>query len=245
MSYILEALKKVEQQQHRDGIARLLTVPPKISEEGKKGRVLAYVVVGALILNALVMAAWWMMAPRQRHETITSVVEPGSLGQKTFPEVPEKVSASTAYAPVPDGSSSGPTTSAISEKSPPFSNAAPATSEEGASGQKHNRTAISTVKQPINTQPRNEVRNWRAPSGDRLLDLRELPPAVRGNLPEFRISGHAYNPEPRFRVARVNNKIVQEGEALSQGLKVDEIVQGGVIFTYQGYRFRVGINDNP
>lgn len=244
MSYILEALKKVEQKQQREGIPRLLTLPPDVPEEGKKSRVLLYVIIGALLLNAVVMTAWWI-APWRHRETITPVTEPLAVPEKTLSGTTERTSAPAPVVPAPDRSSFGPTTSVISDKSAPLAKPAGAIGTEVGPGQRE-RTAASTAKSPPETQPRKEAVHASpafAPRS-RLFDLGELPPTIRGSLPEFKISGHAYSPEPRFRVARVNNKIVQEGEALSQGLKVDEIVPGGVIFTYQGYRFRVGVNDN-
>jgi general secretion pathway protein B len=63
-------------------------------------------------------------------------------------------------------------------------------------------------------------------------------------LPEFNISGHAYSPEPQTRVARINEKILQEGQELAPGLKLEEITPGGVIFGYRGYRFRVELSGN-
>jgi general secretion pathway protein B len=82
------------------------------------------------------------------------------------------------------------------------------------------------------------------PLTEKIFSLSELPPAVRNALPEFRISGHAYSPDRQNRVARVNDKILQEGQELTPGLKVEEIVPDGIIFNYQSYRFRVGTNEN-
>jgi general secretion pathway protein B len=245
MSYILEALKKVEQKQQREGIPRLLTLPPEVPEEGKKGRVLSYIIIGALLLNAVVMTAWWI-APRQHHETITPVTESLAVTEKTLSGTLERTLAPAPVVPasVPDRPSSSPTTPVISEKSAPIPNPAAPIRTEAVPGQKE-KIAASTAKNSRETQPRKEAVHSSPAPGASLFDLGELPPTIRGSLPEFKISGHAYSTEPRFRVARVNNKIVQEGEALSQGLKVDEIAPGGVIFTYQGYRFRVGVNDNP
>ena len=76
-----------------------------------------------------------------------------------------------------------------------------------------------------------------------MLQVNELPATVRSALPEFRISGHAYSPEPQTRVARINEKILQEGQELIPGLKLEEIVPEGVIFGYRGYRFRVDLDE--
>lgn len=240
MSYILEALKKLEQKQQREGAPRLLSIPLDVPEEKKKSRVLQYVIAGALVLNAAAMTAWWI-ASRQYRKPV-AVIETKSVQQTE--------GAGIAHTPPPAGGR----VSAVD--APSSQRAAPPGAEKTMAIPKPDSQTLQTtsgerarVNPPASrapeVQPRKEAKSVPPASGSKLLDLGELPPAVRNSLPEFKISGHAHSSEPRFRVARVNNKIVQEGEALSQGLKVDEIVPGGVIFTYQGYRFRVGINDNP
>jgi general secretion pathway protein B len=78
----------------------------------------------------------------------------------------------------------------------------------------------------------------------RIVNLPELPPAFRSSLPSFRVSGHAYSPDPALRVARINEQIIQEGQSLAPGVKVDEITPEGVVLSYQGHRFQIGINTN-
>ena len=63
-------------------------------------------------------------------------------------------------------------------------------------------------------------------------------------MPEFKVSGHAYGPDPGSRVARINDQIVQEGQSLAPGLRVEEITPNGVVLGYQGYHFQIGINTN-
>jgi general secretion pathway protein B len=87
------------------------------------------------------------------------------------------------------------------------------------------------------TQPRPN----RQTAQDRVYSLSDLPAEVRSGLPEFKISGHAYSPEAQTRVVRINEKILQEGQELSPGLKVEEIVPNGVVLSHKTYRFRVEI----
>lgn len=239
MSYILEALKKIEAKQQREGGPRLLTLPPDIPEERKKRSVLPFVIAGALLLNAAVMTAWWM-SPRTAHK------QPGDVQSIAPPEtVPPATSESLPALPAPfreKDSLSEQRSKAVEKPVPSTHRGREKKAFEGASLQ------AKKTEQPAGglaeALPQKEKKGNPGAPRAKLDNLEDLPAAVRSSLPEFKISGHAYSPEPRFRVARVNNKIVQEGEALNQGLKVDEIVPGGVIFTFQGYRFRVGINDD-
>jgi len=99
---------------------------------------------------------------------------------------------------------------------------------------------IAETEKP-QAQPESREENSKRPAG-LVLQVSELPSAVRSALPQFRISGHAYSPEPQTRVARINEKILQEGQELAPGLRLEEIVPDGVIFGYRGYRFRVDLN---
>jgi len=109
------------------------------------------------------------------------------------------------------------------------------------SQEKETEKAPAAKRLPAEPQTRTEKK---ITTVDKVFSLNELPPAIKSALPEFKVSGHAYSSEPHTRVVRVNEKILQEGQQLSPGLKVEEIIQGGIIFGYQGYRFRIGISEN-
>lgn len=79
------------------------------------------------------------------------------------------------------------------------------------------------------------------PERFRLYDLKSLPSSVKERLPDINISVFVYSDDPSSRVVKINGHTVREGQELTDGLKVDEIVPDGVIFYYEDYRFRVGI----
>ena len=109
------------------------------------------------------------------------------------------------------------------------------------SQEKETEKAPAAKRLPAEPQTRTEKK---ITTVDKVFSLNELPPAIKSALPEFKVSGHAYSSEPHTRVVRVNEKILQEGQQLSPGLKVEEIIPGGIIFVYQGYRFRIGVGEN-
>lgn len=73
-----------------------------------------------------------------------------------------------------------------------------------------------------------------------LPHLRDLPEARRQFLPDLKISMHYYNPDPGSRMVRMNGRILREGSILVEGLTVEEITSAGVILNWQGERFRAG-----
>jgi general secretion pathway protein B len=78
----------------------------------------------------------------------------------------------------------------------------------------------------------------------RIVKLNELPSEIKNSLPDLKMSAHFYSTDQQARFARVNDKILHEGETLSEDLKVEEINPGGTVFRYKGYRFQININEN-
>jgi general secretion pathway protein B len=77
-----------------------------------------------------------------------------------------------------------------------------------------------------------------------VLEFKELPAAIKDSLPELKMSAHYYTAEPQARFTRINDFNLKEGQALTTGVKLEEITPEGVVLSYQGYRFRMGINES-
>ncbi len=229
MSYILEALKKAEQKREQEEPSKVPTflVGP-VRDSGRHVR-WPYVVAAALVvfLNA-VLVIWHFIPSRAPHQTPPSV--------RTASPVQAPVRAeSPPVAPVIIREPSKTVRKSEAPASPQKSTPVFVLPDEPAKSVPASEAAPSPETRVERAQPR---------TGGKIFSLAELPPAIRNALPQFRVSGHAYTPEPRTRVVRINEKILQEGQELSPGLKVEEIVQGGIIMSYGGYRFRVDIGQS-
>ncbi|MCP4284988.1 MAG: general secretion pathway protein GspB [Gammaproteobacteria bacterium] len=64
-----------------------------------------------------------------------------------------------------------------------------------------------------------------------------LPPGVRDRLPPRKISVLSYSKIANSRFIRLNGEKIWEEEEQSNGLMVEEILQDGVIFRFDGHRF--------
>jgi hypothetical protein len=78
-----------------------------------------------------------------------------------------------------------------------------------------------------------------------VLSIKELPAAIKGSLPELKMTVHSYNEQPQSRFVVINNITVREGQLINAELKVEQITPNGVILNYQGHRFVLGINETP
>ncbi len=238
MSYILEALKKIEQKKEREEAPKSIIFGGNVTETARKHAVWPYVLIAVLLINAALVLRWGLSPSPPR---------------KSPAAVPAAVSQGTSQPPTPmaaversgTGETPGPARrvdkSKVRRSSPYSEPPRPATVGDAqglsASGQGASVAVVPPAK------PIHQTEKPVAVSG-RIYDLGELPEEIRSALPEFRISGHAYSSEPQTRVVRINEKILQEGQDLSPGLRVEEIVPTGVVLSYRGYRFRVGIGQS-
>ena len=79
------------------------------------------------------------------------------------------------------------------------------------------------------------------PLPNKIYHMSELPQSLQQKLPAFAISTFLYSEDPGSRSVRINGQMMREGQYLSAGLKLEEIMQNGMIFSYQNYRFQVGL----
>jgi len=217
MSYILDALKKAEQKREQEQLISKLTFSGKLPPERKKRSFWPYLLLAALLLNTVVIA-FLVSSPW--------LDKGGTIAQR--PMLPQS-------APTEDKNR-------VRETLKDSKEAPQKKDVIGFSSAPLSAKAIATKGTPTEQKKGQEKRVM--PPIDRLYNLSELPPAVKSALPEFRVSGHAYSPDRQTRVTRVNEKILQEGQELTPGLRVEEIIPAGIIFSYQGYRFRVGTSEN-
>lgn len=68
-----------------------------------------------------------------------------------------------------------------------------------------------------------------------------LPPspsvALRGKLPEFRMSVHIYDAEPARRFVYINGRKLRENDESREGLRLERVVADGAVLSYQGESF--------
>jgi general secretion pathway protein B len=269
VSYILDALKKSEKERQRGAVPDVLTSGGSVAVAPGKHRLLPYLILGALILNAGLFVWWLAWNPKKPQTALQAVASPkgqvkasepaketasGASAPLSLPEPAKNESPSvrtagegpalrTADAPEkqatirppvePQQAGAQQKESAGAETKP--SKAVPARKEDEPSRSAARQTGINSAFEP---QPsvHDEM-----PIRNKLYSLQELPQSLRRNLPDFSISTHLYSADVTSRMARVNGQMLREGQFLSAGLKLEEITSDGLVFDFQGYRFRVGL----
>ena len=227
MSYILDALRKSEEQRRRGTVPDVLAVQRMSKNKANENRFLSFFLLAVLLLNACLLIWWLSPWHPTRHEAAggnTNV--PGSKTTAVSPANPTKQNLQGG----------------------PASKAHAAMRKEGtgtaSNGRADTGSALSvSMPQPPGKQPASDLQtgNLRPDGVQKLISLNELPLSIQQSLPELSISVHYYVSNPASRMVNVNNRTMREGEELTSGLKLEEITQDGAIFSYQDYRFHIGL----
>jgi general secretion pathway protein B len=269
VSYILDALRKLEQNRLHEESLTFLAFQGQTPSKSKRRRLWPYLLFAALVLNAGVIF-WWIefrqspgpTIPAQKpavHESKSAieVSGPAAVGGesrvgKDIKESPNAAGKGMAVARSVVGQAPTPQQTPITEPTPtrkqiPNRQQAPVTelkptTQQAAATQKTPITepAPAAFETPVTKPP---VRAEVAPPVDgKVLKLADLPPSIAGGLPELRIAIHYYTAEPESRFVLINDRTLREGEYLSEGLKVEQINRVDVVMNYRGWRFQIDVS---
>jgi general secretion pathway protein B len=219
MSYILEALKKLEEKRRRAETPNdLLTHHESAPLHVERRAPWHYVVLAALILNAGLLL-WWLRPwqPSGAHRVEDHMESKASAA----PPLPEAMARPERESGTPGKmtSESAPTTEGRDNNVIPDS---------------PGRPAVATEQADLNVA-QNKI-------GDRkVCNFNDLPPSVRQDLPAVTIAGHFYSSDPSSRIVVINGKIMREGQVIVGNMRLEQITPDGVVMSFQGYRFRRGV----
>lgn len=79
-----------------------------------------------------------------------------------------------------------------------------------------------------------------SPGTEDAVRFRELSAAVRSAMPDVKVTTQVYALKPENRLAIINGKRYREGETITDGVILDEVLRRGVIVTYKQYKVLIG-----
>jgi general secretion pathway protein B len=247
MSYILDALRKSDQQRQR-GAAPTLPAAPAPAAAPRQPAFLAYGLLAAVLVGAGMAIGWlrpWQpeqAAPGRPEPVAAKPLEsnprlaapaPSAMAPRPTPEAQVRNVAPPAQA-APAPSAMAP--ALVPAKPPPApAKPEPRSAPAEADTTAPRKTAAPASKQPVGTAAADAAR---VPS---VISMAELPLSLQQELPPMTISVHAYSGNPPDRLVGINNRMLREGEDVAPGLKLEQITPDGMIFGYKGYSFRRGV----
>lgn len=227
MSYILEALKKNEQERGLGRVPGIDALPYEASEKTPRRPYLLWGVLALLAINLGVAGVylWQRSATREKTPDVAikaptkvpagrpdaaagGLIKPGAITVKPLPEpapAPAPSSAITEQRPVP--------VSQVTARLP----SPPPEPVEPVAG-----IAATAPVSAVGVPPL----------------LEELDPAQRQTLPALSLDVHVYAEQPQRRFVLLNLRKLREGDRIENTL-VEAITPDGVVLSHQGLRFRL------
>lgn len=216
MSYILDALKKSEQERGHGNIPDVQTVHSSgLNYRSEKKIVWPYILIAAVILNLIAITYFILNKENTvvNQEIVPAEITQGSIIKQHIPDaIPEPITITTKEQAA-DKPASVPVTT------PQAATRAPVIAAEKTQPQAEIQTETETV----------------------IVGFYELPESIKQQLPIIDISAHVYSSNPLQRSIVINNNFLEEGEYILDGLILYEITPDGAIFSFQGTVFSYGV----
>jgi general secretion pathway protein B len=235
MSYILEALKKSDQQRQLGATPTLqatqVTVPAP-----KRPLFIYYGLLAAVLLGAGIIIGWLRPWQPELPPPVTEPIaakSPISISQQTAPAPltapPEMLSKTAQEFPAPNLTPAGqpvPVTGAMKPNNPALD----------SSG-----TPSAAAPIPDKPMPEKPASIAGVAQEQKAILFDELPLQIQQEIPAMTVQLHSYSGNPSERLVYINSIRLREGESLMLGLRLEQITPDGMIFSYKGYRFKRGI----
>jgi general secretion pathway protein B len=248
MSFILDALKKSENDRQRQASPALFEV--KVAAPRRKFPLWAAGLAVLLGVNMLVLA--WLVLRRPEpplaqagpfpaqnvaQPMATNAAQPGMVTVPATVTLPTTVNIPIGSAPSVNVSSAPAQSGVVGPSTTP-----PLTEEPVLQGQEPSVPPDydqNDYRPAITPQQAGEIaakrRNGELPSRDEVV-------AQGSQLPDLRLDLHVYAANPAERFVFINMRKLREGDSLPEGVRVDEITQNGVELSYHGKRFAIAGN---
>ena len=243
MSYILDALRKSDQQRRR-GAPPSLLAPQASAGEPRRRLSASHIVLTAVLVGAGIVIGslrpWQTEQPAIASRPATNPLEP-SPRASALPVQPQTVRKTEEDGPAPRIASPIPSAAVLGAGA--MDQQAPAAGKPQFESRTLNtprQTMPAAPQAPVKAVPENFRGGGAAAQQQKVITMAELPLSIRQEMPTLSISVHAYSREPKDRLLGISDRVVREGEDLAPGLRLEEITRDGMILRYKGYRFLRG-----
>ena len=238
MSYILEALKKSDQQRQRGATPTLPTAQVHVAAP-KPPVFLYYGLLAAVLLAAGIVIGWLRPWQAEQPAPATAAIaakSPISISHPAPPaplsESPERAGKTAQELPAPNSTLAVQPAPMVTAIKP--DKLEPARTETPSAPPR----AVAYAPAPLPEKPTAPAD---AAQEQRVIPMAELPLTIQQEIPAMTIPLHAYSSKPKDRLVSINDRMLREGESLTPGLRLEQITPDGLIFGYKGYRFRRGV----
>lgn len=220
MSYILDALKKSEQERGHGNIPDVQTVhSSSLNYRSEKRVYWPYFLIIAVLLNLLAIVYF-------------------IFNRENPPQIEAETTLSTETAETVNTSDI-----VVGATAPPEISAAAIieTKEETATEEVIARPATTNIEKKIQKPDKKIATDNTGTGSQTIIEFYDLPESIKQELPAIIVSAHIYSTNPAQRSIVINNNFMEEGDYVLDGLILYEITPNGAVFTYQGILFSYGV----
>lgn len=234
MSYILDALRRADAERERDPARGIHAQPAAGAPVPAPRRVPGWAwPAGALAIVAVAGAIAW---DRPGSAPIAVVAAPKAAAAPEPAPTP---------APVPPVPPVPPVMNVAAAVSPPAPAPLPAPVERPRPATASQRVeavtpAVAAASAPAVVATAAPAAVLKAPAGERVFNVTELPADVQRELPKLTISGGVHSENAAQRLLVVGGQVVNEGAELAPGVVLEQIRARTAVLRYRGYRYSVG-----
>lgn len=228
MSYVLDALRKSEQEREMAARVGVRLLYPVMIERTRRWPEPAALAVAGLIAVLVALGAWFLArhfpdgaAPTTPAAPAAS--QPASDQGELWPVPAPKAESRTAPPPPLVRETSMPPPPPLVRKTPAPPPPPMVRETPRSVTRKHATFANAAVPTP--------------PPVIEKTALRVEPSASGIDLPALSIAGYVHD-EQGGSLAMVNDRLVREGDEVAPGVRLEKILGDSAVFTYQGVRFR-------
>lgn len=226
MSYILDALRKSEQERQPGTPARPGGPVHNVSLPSRGGWLLVIGIILLLILLAAAVVFW--------HSTVKRISSEAAVAATSPTEAPPAAPPATEPAAVIP-----PPVMAVKRESP-VRDLAEQTQVPVSITSKKPRTAPRRKVAAIEQRPSSQADGPAVLlETDNTPLLQQMPPEMQRAIPPMAVTIHVYTPQASQRILFINNREYHQGSLIEGGARVEAIVPDGAILSYQGERFKL------
>ncbi len=236
MSYILDALKKSENERQNQDLPDLNAIHQRPELQVEKRRSIWPVAIPIVLL--LNIGGFWFLWERSASE--------GDGSNTPGARMPEN---STSIASEPPGSSNQQINTPAATQTLSVQN--PVSEQVVAIP----RNDIQNEQTELLITPSDAYRNTGnnpgvAPQQDQTSTARNdqtvskitaLPTNIQRQIPDLRFSSHLYADDRSFRMVNINGNVFHEGDIIAEGIRLERISEEGVVLNYLHYTFEISV----
>ena len=214
MSYILDALKKSEQERGHGSVPGVQTIhSSSINYHHDKKSTWPLLLVALVLINITVLV-YFILTKDQTQTVAATQQQPDN----------NSVIASTQYSDDPN---------TLQERSVNPVAVADAR-QDTIPAQAANNYDEKNVDLPT-------METRQAERSVEIVELYDIPLNVRQHIPAMEFSAHVYSTNAAQRSIVINGRFMEEGDPVTSDLILNEITSDGAIFDFQGYRFSASV----